>query len=194
MEDVKKALKYQHDARLKRALAPKNNHARAFIDNAWAKSLEENADKLLTPDLPLRVGLGGEIIPPPSMQAYGAESVLTEPDMLNLAASRQRFELMDSAGALELGLEINEGNGIELMTKMSAQLFAGMYNLAMKNMGDALRCEDVDKSIKLVNAADKLTRTCTKIFETHKKMETNQAETLVPIKQPKKIRAKNYTA
>jgi hypothetical protein len=194
MEDVKKALKYQHDARLKRALAPKNNHARAFIDNAWAKSLEEDADKLLTPDLPLKVGLGREIIPPASVEAYGAESVLTEPDMLNLAASRQRFDLLEKAGVLELGLEASEENGIELMAKMSAHLYAASYNLAMKNMGDALRCEDVDKRIKLVNAADKLTRTCTKIFETHKKMETNQAETLVPIKQPKKIRAKNYTA
>ena len=101
---------------------------------------------------------------------------------------------MEKAGVLELGLEASEENAIELMAKMSAHLYVASYNLAMKNMGDALRCEDVDKRIKLVNAADRLTRTCTKIFETHKKMETYHAETLVPIKQPKKFRAKNYTA
>ena len=88
MEDVKKALKYQHDARLKRALVTKKNKEHKFFDHLLADSMEEDADKLLTPDLPLKVGLGREIIPPESVEAYGAESVLNEPDMLNLAASR----------------------------------------------------------------------------------------------------------
>jgi hypothetical protein len=87
-------------------LAPDYDPVRRDFDLGLANEMEREAQALLTPERPLQTGLGGEIVPPVEQDLPGLESVLKEPDLLNLGASVQRAQLLESNGVLELGIEV----------------------------------------------------------------------------------------
>ncbi len=76
MSHVSQALKMQREAQRKRLLAPTNDPVRRDFDRQWADGLEMDAQALLTPDQPLVLGAGGEIVPPASMGLQGLESII----------------------------------------------------------------------------------------------------------------------
>lgn len=90
MGKAHQALKMQRDAQRRRALAPDYDPVRRDFDLGLANEMELEAQALLTPERPLQTGLGGEIVPPVEHDLPGLESVLKEPDLLNLGASVQR--------------------------------------------------------------------------------------------------------
>ena len=108
MGDVKKALHYQREAERKRALAPSNDPVRFEFDQKWADALEEDAQALLNPDIPLEMGSGGEIIPPPSMDATGLEVILRKPDLLNLGATQVQHLLLGFSPQIQQKLLKNQ--------------------------------------------------------------------------------------
>jgi len=119
MDEIKKAVKLRLDAHRRRALAPEYDPVRHEFEVNLSKAMEEDAQALLAPPEPLKIGLGGEIIPRVEQGLVGFESVLKEPDLLGAEASRQRASLLEGAEALELGIETAEqlkaGNAVEQM-------------------------------------------------------------------------------
>ena len=109
MEEVSKSLKMQRDAKRRRALAPDYDPVRRDFELRLADEMEREAQALLIPEQPLQAGLGGEIIPPIEHGLAGLETVLKEPDLLNLGASEQRTHLLERNGVLELGVEAAQG-------------------------------------------------------------------------------------
>lgn len=157
MGNVKKALGYQSEAKRKRLLAPKNDHVRLHFDQMMANSLEEDAQLLLTPEKPLELGLGGEIIPPESMGAFGLESILREPDLVNLGASSQRMELLDKAGVLELGVETSHLLSAKgPIQQMLCHQLAALHKCSLDYLAESSRTKDPDVSSKRALTAAKL--------------------------------------
>ena len=106
MSDTRKALKLQRDAQRRRALAPDYDPIRQDFELGLANEMEREAQALLVPLEPLKTGIGGEVIPPLEAWLPGLESVLKEPDLLNLGASVQRADLLERNGILELGIQV----------------------------------------------------------------------------------------
>lgn len=63
MENVRKALKLQHDAQRRRTLAPDYDKVRRSFELGLADEMEQEAKALITPANPLQRGLGGEVLP-----------------------------------------------------------------------------------------------------------------------------------
>jgi len=157
MEKVQKAIKMQREAQRRRLLAPANDPIRRAFDLELANGLDEDAQALLTPDQPLAIGAAGEIVPPASLGLYGLESVLKEPDLLNLGASTQRAELIEGAGVLELALETSQLSGANgpIQKMITHQLAAG-HKRAMELLAESNSERDADVAIKKVRASARL--------------------------------------
>jgi hypothetical protein len=115
MSKVHKALKLQRDAQRRRALAPEYDPIRQDFELGLASEMEREAKALFIPIEPLKTGIGGEIIPPLEAGLPGLESVLKEPDLLNLGASEQRADLLERNGILELGIEVAQDAQVQLV-------------------------------------------------------------------------------
>ncbi len=157
MENVRAALKMQREAQRKRALAPVNDPIRRNFDLQWAEGLETDARALLQPEPPLVLGAGGEIVPPASMGLQGLESVIREPDLLNLGASSQRTELVDKAGVLELALETAHQCDVKgPVQKMIAHQLAAAHKRSLELMAESAQAKDPDIACKKAKVAAKM--------------------------------------
>jgi hypothetical protein len=87
----------------------------------------------------------------------GLESVLKEPDLLNLSASEQRAQLLERNGVLELGIEAAhdaKANG-SIQKMVSHQLAAG-HKRAMELLAQSAQSKDPDVAIKMARASARL--------------------------------------
>ena len=136
MGNVHQALKMQHDAQRRRALAPEYDSVRRDFDLVLADEMEREAQDLLTPQRQLQTGLGGEFVPPVEHDLPGLESVLKEPDLLNLGASIQRSDLIERAGVLELGIETAQDTGasrqVHRLTTQRLRLYAELLGVPFR--------------------------------------------------------------
>ena len=157
MEKVRKALKMQHEAQRKRLLAPVNDPARRNFDCRWADGLEMDAQALLTPDHPLEIGAGDEIVPPASMGLQGLESIIREADLLSLGASSQRMDLIEKAGVLELALETSHlCHAKGPVQKMLTHQLAAAHKRALELVAESAQTKDPDIACKKAKVAAKM--------------------------------------
>ena len=157
MENVRAALKMQRDAQRRRALAPDYDPVRRDFDFRLADEMDREAQALLTPTKPLQMGLGGEIVPPVADGLPGLESTLKEPDLLNLGASSQRAQLLESNGVLELGIETAQDAQAEgAVQKMISHQMAALHQRAMTMLAESEGCRDPDIAIKKARAAARM--------------------------------------
>ncbi len=85
-----------------------NDPIRASFDLGVAQSLEEEADQLLALSEPRPVGLGGEIMPHPTLGMSGLENTLKQPSALDAEVSIERTQLADKAGVFEMAIQTAE--------------------------------------------------------------------------------------
>lgn len=157
MEQVRAALKMQREAQRKRALAPVNDQRRRDFDLRWANGLETDALAMLQPEQPLAIGAGGEVIPPAAMGLQGLESIIGEPDLLNLGASTQRTDLIDKAGVLELALETARQSDVKgPVQKMIAHQLAAAHKRTLELMAESAHSNDPEIACKKAKVAAKL--------------------------------------
>ena len=157
MGNASKAIKLKLEGQRRRALAPEYDPVRRDFDLGVASGLEQEAQALLTPPKPLQTGLGGEIIPPMESGLPGLESVLQEPDLLNLAASEQRAHLLERNGVLELGIEAAQNaNAQGAIEKMMAHEMVAAHNRAMELMAESASETDPDIAIKKARTSARL--------------------------------------
>jgi len=118
---------------------------------------ETQAATLLIPPEPLQKGLGDEIVPRQGEGLPGVELALTEPDLLNAEASKQRAQLLERCNALELGIETaQETQAGDTVQKMLAHQMAAAHVRAMTLLDEAGRSKDPDVSIRKSRAAARL--------------------------------------
>lgn len=157
MEQVRKSLKMQRDAQRLRVLAPDYDPIRRDFDLKLANELERDAQALLTPPRPLQRGLGGEIVPPVEHDLPGLEAVLKEPDLLNLGASEQRAQLLESNGVLELGIEAaHDAQAQGAIQRMVSHQLAAGHKRAMELLEESACAKDPDIAIKKARASARL--------------------------------------
>lgn len=157
MEQVSESLKVQRNVQRLRALAPHYDPVRHDFDLGLAEEMEREAQALLTPEKPLQTGLGGEIIPPIEHDLPGLESVLKEPDLLNLGASEQRAQLLERNGVLELGVEAaQDAQAHGAIQKMVTHQLAAGHKRAMELLEESARAKDPDIAIKKARASARL--------------------------------------
>jgi hypothetical protein len=73
--EVKKAIKLRHGAQHKKHLASSSESLRNQFDASVADNMTFESEALLRPLAPLRLGAGGEILPPYEMGLSGLELV-----------------------------------------------------------------------------------------------------------------------
>ena len=157
MERVRKSLKMQREAQRKRLLAPKNDPIWREFDLRCAHDLERQSIELLRPTEPLETGAGGEIIPPVSMGLQGLETIIREPDLLNLGASSQRMDLVEKAGVLELALETSHLCGTKgPVQKMLTHQLAAAHKRALELVAESAQTKDPDIACKKAKVAAKM--------------------------------------
>ena len=157
MEQVSKSLKVQRNAQRLRALAPHYDPVRHDFDLGLADEMEREAQALLIPEQPLQAGLGGEIIPPIEHGLAGLETVLKEPDLLNLGASEQRAQLLERNGVLELGVEAaHDAQAQGAIQKMVTHQLAAGHKRAMELLEESAHTKDPDIAIKKARASARL--------------------------------------
>lgn len=157
MGNICTALKMQRDAQRRRALAPEYDPVRRDFDLRLADEIEQEAQALLIPEQPLQTGLGGEIVPPIDHGLPGLESVLKEPDLLNLGASEQRAQLLERNGVLELGVEAaHDAQAQGAIQKMVTHQLAAGHKRAMELLEESARSKDPDIAIKKARASARL--------------------------------------
>jgi hypothetical protein len=179
MEEVRKSLKMQREAQRRRALAPDNDPFRRSFDLQWADGLEVDAQALLTPDQPLVLGAGGEIVPPASMGLQGLESIIGGADLLNLGASRQRTELIDKAGVLELALETANQQDVKgPVQKMIAHQLAAAHKRGIELMAESAQAKDPDISIKKARASARLMDAFSRSALTLQRLQSGGGQTI----------------
>ena len=157
MDGVRKAISMQSEAKRRRALAPEYDPVRHDFELGVALNLEREARELLTPSEVLQTGLGGEIIPPAERGLSGLESVLKEPDLLNLGASEQRAQLLEQNKVLELGIETaHDVRADGSVQKMISHQMAALHQRAMTMLAESEGCIDPDIAIKKARAAARM--------------------------------------
>lgn len=157
MNRAAQAVKQQLEAQRRRSLAPEHDPIRRDFELGLADRMEEDARVLLTPSKPLKTGLGGEITPAVEDGLPGLESVLKKPDLLNAEASRQRADLLERAGVLELGVEAAQqamaGNAVE---QMLCHQMAAAHRRALVLMAESEKTADPQTACLKAKAAGRL--------------------------------------
>lgn len=177
MEKVRNALKMQREAQRKRLLAPENDPIWREFDLRCANDLEHQSTELLRPTEPLETGAGGEIIPPPSSNLPGLETVLQEPDLLNLAASSQRMDLVEKAGVLELALETSHLCATKgPVQKMLTHQLAAAHKRALELMGESAQAKDPDIACKKAKVAAKMMDAFSRAALTLQRLQTGASQ------------------
>lgn len=179
MGDVRQALKMQRDAQRRRALAPDYDPIRRDFDLGLADEMDREALALLSPTEPLQTGLGGEIIPPVEDGLPALESVLTEPDLLNLGASEQRAQLLERNGVLELGIETaHDAQANGSIQKMISHQMAALHQRAMTMLAESEGCRDPDIAIKKARAAARMVDAFSRSALTLQRVQSGGGQTI----------------
>jgi hypothetical protein len=177
MGDVRTALNMQRDAQRLRALAPAYDPVRRDFELGLADEIERDSRNLLTPQLPLKTGLGGEIVPPMQNGLPGLESVLKEPDLLNLEASVQRSSLIERAGVLELGIETAKDTRAQgSVQKMISHQMAAAHKRAMNLLAESQEAKDVDMACKKARTAAKMMDAFSRAALTLQRLQTGASQ------------------
>ena len=177
MDGVRKAISMQSEAKRRRALAPEYDPVRHDFELGVAVNLEREAQELLTPSEVLQTGLGGEIIPPAERGLSGLESVLKEPDLLNLGASEQRAQLLEQTGVLELGIETAQdarANGS--VQKMITHQMAALHARAMTMLAESETTKIPEISIKKARAAARMVDAFSRSALTLQRLQTGASQ------------------
>lgn len=179
MSQVNQALKMQRDAQRRRALAPDYDPVRRDFELGLADVMEQEAQALLVPTKPLQTGIGGEIIPPIEDGLPGLESVLKEPDLLNLGASEQRAELLERTGVLELGIETaHDAEAVGSIQKMFSHQLAAGHKRALELLAESAQSKDPDISIKKARASARLMDAFSRSALTLQRLQSGGGQTI----------------
>ena len=179
MEEVSKSLKMQRDAQRRRALAPDYDPVRRAFELRLAEDMERGAQALLIPEQPLQAGLGGEIVPPIERGLSGLESVLKEPDLLNLGASEQRANLLERNGVLELGVEAaHDAQAQGAVQKMVTHQLAAGHKRAMELLEESACTKDPDIAIKKARASARLMDAFSRSALTLQRLQSGGGQTI----------------
>ena len=126
----------------------------AFMDLQHADRREARARELL-PERWVEHGAGGELIPHGAQQKPPAEyrSTVTKPDYVAAAASRERLDLAQQAGALEIALDaadtVQAQNSIEqMLAHQLATAHAATMKLSAQLNRQIERMEVVDRGAR----------------------------------------------
>ena len=177
MEKVRKSLKVQREAQRKRLLAPANDPIWREFDLRCAHDLERQSIELLKPQEALQTGAGGEIIPPVSMGLQGLETIIREPDLLNLGASSQRMDLVEKAGVLELALETSHLCGAKgPVQKMLTHQLAAAHKRALELMAESAQTKDADIACKKAKVAAKMMDAFSRAALTLQRLQTGASQ------------------
>ena len=177
MEKVRKSLKMQREAQRKRLLAPQNDPIWREFDLRCAQDLERQSIELLRPQEALQTGAGGEIIPPVSMGLQGLETIIREPDLLNLGASSQRMDLVEKAGVLELALETSHLCGTKgPVQKMLTHQLAAAHKRALELMTESAQTKDADIACKKAKVAAKMMDAFSRAALTLQRLQTGASQ------------------
>ena len=177
MGDASKALKMQREAQRRRALAPEYDPIRRDFELGLADQMERDAQALLTPQEPLKTGLGGEIIPPAERGLSGLESILKEPDLLNLGASEQRAQLLEQTGVLELGIETaQDARADGSVQKMITHQMAALHSRAMTMLAESETAKIPEISIKKARAAARMVDAFSRSALTLQRLQTGASQ------------------
>lgn len=173
------AIDLKLDAQRRRALAPEYDPVRRDFDLGLADEMEREAQALLTPPEPLQTGLGGEIVPPVEDGLPGLESVLTEPNLLNLGASEQRAQLLEQNKVLELGIETaHDVRADGSVQKMISHQMAALHQRAMTMLADSEGCRDPDIAIKKARAAARMVDAFSRSALTLQRLQSGGGQTI----------------
>ena len=157
MSRAKHSLDLSLQAQRHRALAPAYDPVRRDFELALADRMEQEAADLLVPPEPLQKGLGGEIIPAVDDGLPGPESALKEPDLVNAEASRQRANLLERAGALELGIETAEqANANDPIQRMICHQMGAVHRRALVLLAESERANDAQVACLKAKTAARL--------------------------------------
>jgi hypothetical protein len=179
MDGVRKALSMQSEAKRRRALAPEYDPVRRDFELGVALNLEREARELLTPSEVLQTGLGGEIIPPAERGLSGLESVLKEPDLLNLGASEQRAQLLEQTGVLELGIETaQDARADGSVQKMISHQMAALHSRAMTMLAESEIAKIPEISIMKARAAARMVDAFSRCALTLQRLQTGGGQTI----------------
>ena len=179
MGNVSQALKMQRDAQRRRALAPDYDPVRRDFDLGLADELDREAQALLTPQEPLKTGLGGEIIPQLEDDMPGLELALKEPDLLNLGASEQRAQLLEQNKVLELGIETAQDAQAEgSIQKMISHQMAALHSRAMTMLAESQTTKFPDIAIKKARAAARLVDAFSRSALTLQRLQSGCGQTI----------------
>lgn len=179
MGDASKALKMKREAKRRRALAPEYDPVRRDFELGVAVNLEREAQELLTPSEVLQTGLGGEIIPPAERGLFGLESVLKEPDLLNLGASEQRAQLLEQTGVLELGIETaQDARADGSVQKMITHQMAALHSRAMTMLAESETAKIPEISITKARAAARMVDAFSRCALTLQRLQTGGGQTI----------------
>ena len=134
----KQAIQLGQQALRKRIVAPSNDPIRRDFDLEEARLLERQSMALRQPSELLRLGAGGEVIPPSTNAMIGLADSLRNPDVLNLEATVQRTELADKAGAFELAIDAAESTGARgAVQQMITHQMAAAHRHAMRLLAES---------------------------------------------------------
>lgn len=179
MDGVRKALNMQSEAKRRRALAPEYDPVRHDFELGVAVNLEREAQELLTPSEVLQTGLGGEIIPPAERGLSGLESVLKEPDLLNLGASEQRAQLLEQTGVLELGIETaQDARADGSVQKMITHQMAALHSRAMTMLAESEAAKIPEIAIMKARAAARMVDAFSRCALTLQRLQTGGGQTI----------------
>lgn len=177
MDNVRAALKMQRDAQRRRALAPDYDPVRRDFDLGLADQMDREAQALLTPQEPLKTGLGGEIIPQVEDGLPGVELALKKPDLLNLEASVQRSSLIERAGVLELGIETAKDTRAQgSVQKMISHQMAAAHKRAMNLLAESQEAKDVEVACKKARTAAKMMDAFSRAALTLQRLQTGASQ------------------
>ena len=160
----KEAISLKEKATRMRCLAnATNDPIRASFDLGVAQSLEEEADQLLTLSEPRPVGLGGEIMPHPTLGMSGLENALKQHSVLDAEVSVERTQLADKAGVFEMAIQTAEDAKAKgSIQKMLTHQMAAAHKHCMR-----LIAESNDQRDPMIKA--KLTNTAVRLMEAYSK-------------------------
>ena len=157
------AIKLKQAASRKRQMAPKYDPIRYEMDCAEADLMELDSSKIIAPEVALKTGSGGEVIPPFNLGLSGLELALKEPDLLDAEVTIKRTDLAEKAGVFEMAIEASESvkakNSIQ---RMQAHQLALAHKYAMELMADASKQRDPIIKVKLMNCSARLMETYSK--------------------------------
>ena len=171
------ALKLREQSLKKKVFASKTDLIKAKCDIGESSDLAEQSLALLTPSKPLKAGLGGEIIPPPSYCMSGLENALKEPDMLDCEVSIERTQLADKAGVFEMAIQIAEDAKAKgSIQKMLTHQMAAAHKHCMRLIAESNDQRDPMIKAKLTNTAVRLMEAYSKGALTLQKLQTGATQ------------------